>query len=73
MIYILTIMFEPPEIIYKQALEKVETLRLESQLRRQFPELSWRHVWAQRLRNIANRLEPEVVFPRESGVFNLQK
>ena len=66
-------MFESPEIIYKQALEKVETLRLESELRRQFPELSWRHVWAERLRNLADALEPEVVFPRESGSFNLQK
>lgn len=66
-------MFESPEYIYQKSVEKIEKLRSESELRQMFPRFSWRHTWAERLRKLADRLEPEVVFPRESGVFNLQK
>jgi hypothetical protein len=52
-------MFEPPEYLYKKALEKVEHFRLEAELRRQFPKPLWRHLWAEGLRKLADRLEPE--------------
>ena len=52
-------MFESPEHLYEKALEKVERLRLDAELRHQFPKPLWRHLWAERLRKLANRLEPE--------------
>ncbi len=66
-------MFENPEYVYQKALEKVEKLRSESELRQQFPKPLWRHNWAQRLRNLANRLEPDPFFPEDLSSFNLPK
>jgi hypothetical protein len=66
-------MFEPPDYVYQKALEKVEKLRSESELRRLFPGNSWRHIWAQRLRDLANRLEPEPFFNETSAHLNPQK